>query len=369
MNIPFLSLSRLGGSERENVLQAISAVLDRGIFILGPELEQFELDFARFCGAQHCIGVGNGLDALTLTLRARGIGPGDEVIVPSQTFFATWLAVSLVGAVPVEVDVESETALIDCARIERAITSRTRAIIPVHLYGQPANMEEITDIAAKKGLFVLEDSAQAHGARYKGLRVGALGHAAAFSFYPTKNLGALGDGGAVTTNDHTLAAKIRSLRNYGSSQKYHHDVIGVNSRLDEVQAALLRQRLTRLDESNAGRQAAALHYRQRLKHVTGVKCLQQREDRNHVFHLFVVLVPQRDKVLARLRARNIEAAVHYPVIPGDQRAYGLDPQRGSCRKGRELASTSLSLPLFPGITHEEQDAVVSALVEASETHQ
>ncbi|MFT0891831.1 DegT/DnrJ/EryC1/StrS family aminotransferase [Pseudochelatococcus sp. G4_1912] len=226
MQVPFVDLTGYLQDDRAAVLEAISGVLDRQHLIMGPELVAFEKEFAEYCGARHCIGVGNGLEALSLTLRALGIGPGDEVIVPSQTFVATWLGVSHVGATPVSVDVDLGTALLDPARIEARITPRTRAIIPVHLYGQPADMAPIMAIAEKHGLFVLEDSAQAHGARYQGQRAGTLGHAAGFSFYPTKNLGAYGDGGAIVTNDDALAERLRRLRNYGSPEKYVHTEVG-----------------------------------------------------------------------------------------------------------------------------------------------
>ena len=260
MQVPFLDLGRLHQSIRAPLDAAYHRVMDSGWFIMGPELEAFEAEFAQYCEVKHCIGVGNGLEALHLLLRAYGIGPGDEVIVPSNTFIATWLAVTQCGATPVPVEPDVNTHNIDPALIAAAITPRTRAIMPVHLYGQPADMDPINEIAAKHGLIVIEDAAQAQGARYKGRRTGSLGHAAGTSFYPGKNLGALGDGGAVLTSDDAIADKVRQLRNYGSKIKYQHDLAGYNSRLDEMQAAFLRVKLTVLDDWNALRSEIADQY-------------------------------------------------------------------------------------------------------------
>jgi dTDP-4-amino-4,6-dideoxygalactose transaminase len=257
VKVPFLDLKSINGERREALLEALARVVDSGRYILGAETEAFEREFADYCGVKHCVGVGNGLDALELMLRAYGVGPGDEVIVPANTFIATWLAVTGVGATPVPVDPAQSTFNVDPQRVERAVSARTRAIIAVHLYGYPAPMNELREIAQRRGVRLLEDAAQAHGARYHGRRAGALGDAAGFSFYPAKNLGALGDAGAVTTDDDVLAAALRKLRNYGSGEKYVHEVAGVNSRLDEIQAAILRVKLRGLDADNARRAVAA----------------------------------------------------------------------------------------------------------------
>lgn len=362
MKVPFVDLSGYLQDDRAAVLEAINGVLDRQHLIMGPELSAFEKEFADYCGARHCIGVGNGLEALSLALRARGIGPGDEVIVPSQTFVATWLGVSHVGATPVSVDIELDTALLDPAKIEARITSRTRAIIPVHLYGQPVDMAPIMAIAEKHDLFVLEDAAQAHGARYNGKRAGALGHAAGFSFYPTKNLGAYGDGGAIVTNDDGLASQLRSLRNYGSPEKYVHTEIGYNSRLDEMQAAVLRVHLRSLNARNQQRREAAAYYTQALADVPGLSLPVVRDDAEHVYHLYVVRHEKRDVILRELQRLGIGAAVHYPIAPGDQKAYMMGAvinEPGN--NGAISANTCLSLPLWPGISHAQQDIVIGAL--------
>ncbi|WP_200869468.1 DegT/DnrJ/EryC1/StrS family aminotransferase [Brucella rhizosphaerae] len=284
--------------------------------------------------------------------------------MPSQTFVATWLAVSHVGATPVEVDVEADTVLINVDKIEEAITSKTRAIIPVHLYGQPADMDRVLDIAKRHDLHVIEDAAQAHGALYKGARVGTLGKLAAFSFYPTKNLGAAGDGGAIVTQDAELASKLKILRNYGSEKKYYHQELGFNSRLDELQAAYLRIKLRRLDDENMRRQKAAQYYIDHLKDVSSVTLLKNRAEREHVYHLFVIMVKDRDHVLEKMRALGIGAAVHYPVTPGDQTVYGLGHDRITCVAGRRAAEEGLSLPIWPDITPEQQDLVIDALFQA-----
>ncbi|MCU0830688.1 MAG: DegT/DnrJ/EryC1/StrS family aminotransferase [Rhizobiaceae bacterium] len=361
MKVPFVDFKASVIGDKAAMLAAIERSLDGGSIILGAELAAFESEFAAWCGASHCVGVGNGLDAISFVLRAWGIGPGDEVIVPSQTFVATWLAVSHVGATPVEVDVEPDTVLLDAALIEAAITPRTRAIIPVHLFGQTVDMDSVVAVARRHGLKVIEDAAQAHGALYKGRRAGTLADAAAFSFYPTKNLGALGDAGAITTDDAELAAKLRMLRNYGSTVKYHHDVAGYNSRLDDVQAAVLRVKLRALDEANADRRAAAARYDRMLAGFAPVGGLVTRPDCAHVFHLYVVMVDDRDGVLQRMKARGVDAAIHYPVAPGDQKAYGMAAGRVSAIHGRAAAARALSLPFWPQITQEQQVAVVDAL--------
>lgn len=364
MNVPFVDFNAALLTMREDMLVACDNVVAGGNLILGAELSAFEREFADYCGAAHCVGVANGLEAISFSLRALGVGPGDEVIVPSQTFVATWLAVSHVGATPVEVDVDAATVLIDCDKIEAAITSRTRAIVPVHLFGQSADMGKIMEIAARHGLYVVEDAAQAHGARYKGARVGAFGDLAAFSFYPTKNLGAAGDGGAIVTQSADLAAKLKRLRNYGSEKKYYHQELGFNSRLDELQAAYLRIKLRRLDDENMRRQKAAKYYADHFKDVASVTLLSVGAECEHVYHLFVVMVHDRDAVVEKMRAREIAVTVHYPIPPGDQLAYSFDRHRDTCVVGRHAAANGLSLPIWPGITTAQQDAVIQALLEA-----
>lgn len=318
---------------------------------MGPELEAFETEFAQYCEVKHCIGVGNGLDALHLLLRAYGIGPGDEVIVPSNTFIATWLAVSQCGATPVPVEPDVNTHNIDPALIAAVITSRTRAVMPVHLYGQPADMDPINEIAAKHGLIVIEDAAQAQGARYKGRRVGSLGHAAGTSFYPGKNLGALGDGGAVLTNDDAIAEKVKQLRNYGSKVKYQHDIAGYNSRLDEMQAAFLRVKLTALDQWNIRRREVAGQY-SKLLADTRVGLPFVPEYAEPVWHLYVVRGKQRDALKIHLEKQGVSTVIHYPVPPHRQGCYrelGIN----NLPVAELLANEVLSLPMSPMLTEED----------------
>jgi dTDP-4-amino-4,6-dideoxygalactose transaminase len=359
--IPFLDLGAGHAEAREELDAAWQRVLASDRLILGPEVEAFEAEFAAYCGAAHCVGVGNGLDALTLILRGLGIGAGDEVIVPSNTYIATWLAVTHAGATPVPVEPDSETFNLDPARVESALTSRTRAILPVHLYGQPADMEPIAAIAGRHGLAVVEDAAQAHGARYRGRRVGTLGTAAGFSFYPTKNLGAFGDAGAVVTDDAGFAARVRRLRNYGSRQKYVNEVAGVNSRLDELQAALLRVKLPRLDGWNRQRQAAADRYRALLADVDiGLPPVPRWAD--PVWHLFVVRSTVRERLRAALATMAVETMVHYPIPPHRQAAYAaLGLAEGSLPVAERLHREVLSLPLWPQISEAQQVRVADAL--------
>jgi dTDP-4-amino-4,6-dideoxygalactose transaminase len=332
-----------------------------GWYILGPEVEQFEQAFAHYCGAKHCVGVGNGLDAIELSLLACGVQPGDEVIVPSNTFIATWLAVSRAGARPVPVEPIAATCNIDPARIEQAITARTRAIVPVHLYGQPADMDPIMEIARRRNLVVIEDAAQAHGARYRGRRAGALGHAAAFSFYPAKNLGALGDGGAITTNDAQVAGKLRRLRNYGSETKYVHEMKGVNSRLDAIQAAILGVKLPHLDAWNERRRAIARRFLTELAETDLVLPTVPRWA-EPVWHLFVVRSPSRDRLHSHLKALGIETLVHYPVPPHLQGAYAeLGRAAGAYPIAETLHQSVLSLPIGPHLSESEVSALIKAV--------
>jgi dTDP-4-amino-4,6-dideoxygalactose transaminase len=361
MSIDFLNLGRANAPFLDEIQDAVARVLASGWYLLGDETAAFEQEFASYCGVRHCIGVGNGLDALHLVLRARGIGDGDEVIVPSNTFIATWLAVSQTGARVVPVEPDERTYNMDPERVEAAITPRTRAIIPVHLFGQPAAMEAISAIASRHGLFVLEDAAQAHGARHNGHRTGSLGDAAAFSFYPGKNLGAMGDGGAITTNDDELAGKIRRLRNYGSSVKYRHEVIGINSRLDEIQAAILRVKLRALDSENAKRAAVARAYSEALSGLP-LQLPVVEPGAMPVWHLYVVRTDHRDALQARLKRRGVETLVHYPIACHQQRAYaGIEwPALPIAEK---LQHQILSLPMAPYLTSEEIQMVATGISE------
>ncbi|MEO8155398.1 MAG: DegT/DnrJ/EryC1/StrS family aminotransferase [Rhizobacter sp.] len=364
--IPFLDLKSIQLSQREELVAAFTRVLDSGWYILGQEVARFEEEYAAHCDAKHCVGVANGLDALVLVLRAMGIGPGDEVIVPSNTYIATWLAVSHVGATPVPVEPDARTFNIDPARIAAAITPHTKAILPVHLYGQPADMEPILAMARLHGLRVLEDGAQAHGARYQGQRLGAHGDAVAWSFYPGKNLGALGDGGAVTTNDAALAERIRVLRNYGSKVKYHNEVIGYNSRLDELQAALLRAKLPQLDRSNQRRAAIAQRY---LAAFKGLDLLLPHVPTfaEPVWHLFVVRHKRRDALAKRLAEAGVATMIHYPVAPHLQPAYAeMGWGVGAFPISEAMHAEVLSLPIGPTQSDEQTEQVIHAVKGAVE---
>jgi dTDP-3-amino-3,4,6-trideoxy-alpha-D-glucose transaminase len=361
-DIPFVDLGP-GHAEIEAELSAaLSRTLASGRYLLGPELERFEDEFAAYCGTRHCVGVGSGLSAIELTLRAAGIGSGDEVIVPAYTFIATWLAVSGTGARPVPVDVRDSTYNVDASLIAAAITPQTAAIVPVHLRGEPADMDAIADLAAAHGLLVVEDAAQAHGARHRGRRVGSLGDAAAFSFYPSKNLGALGDGGAVTTDDPELAERVRLLRNYGMKTKYEVELAGVNSRLAEIQAAVLSVKLGRLDAWNQARGEVAEVYRAALE--GGSVSLPQVEPwADPVWHLFAVNHPGRDECAQALAARGIQTMVHYPVLPHLSAAYREHGwPLGSLPVAERLSGSTLSLPMFPGLGQERARAVAAALL-------
>jgi dTDP-4-amino-4,6-dideoxygalactose transaminase len=363
VNIPFLDLKAQHDELRPALRAAFERVLDSEWYVLGTEVVAFEAEFARYCGAQHCVGVGNGLDALDLILQAYGISAGDEVIVPANTFIATWLAVSRVGAAIVPVEPDPHTYNIDPARIEQAVTSKTRAIIAVHLYGQPAAMGEINAIAARHGLKVIEDAAQAHGAVYKGRKAGVLGDAAAFSFYPGKNLGALGDAGAIVTDDAELAERIRLLRNYGSSKKYVHEHKGVNSRLDELQAAFLRAKLQKLDEWNVRRQHVADAYLATLSD-SAVIVPYVPDHVAPVWHQFVLRHPRRDKLREHLASRGIETMIHYPVPPHLQQAYrDLKISSTSLPISGQLADEIISLPMYPQLEAAAVAFCISAIQE------
>ena len=361
--VPFLDLRASYLELKSEIDDAVSRVLDSGWYVLGPEVEAFEKEFATYCQTNHSIGVANGLDALTLALRAMDVGPGDEVIVPSNTYIATWLAVSQCGATPVPVEPDNRTYNIDPASIGAAITSRTKVILPVHLYGQPADLDPILAIARKHGLRVLEDSAQAHGALYKGQRIGGHGDAVAWSFYPGKNLGAIGDGGAVTTNDPILAERIRMLRNYGSNIKYVNEVKGFNSRLDPIQAAILRVKLKYLDAWNDRRRDIAQHYQDTLL-GSSLVLPHVPEWADPVWHLFVVRHPQRDKLAARLNDMGIGTLIHYPIPPHKQAAYAeLNFPLNSFPKAAKMAEEVLSLPIGPHLEIRLATQVLEAIKE------
>jgi dTDP-4-amino-4,6-dideoxygalactose transaminase len=362
--IPFLDLKSINLRHRQQMHAALDRVLDSGWVLLGKELSGFEASFAAYCGVRHCIGVGNGLDALHLVLRAWDIGPGDEVIVPSNTYIATWLAVTHTGAIPVPVEPDPGTFNLDPRKIEAAITPRTRAIIAVHLYGQTCDMTPIMELSERFGLKVLEDAAQAHGAAYRGRRAGSLGHAAGFSFYPGKNLGALGDAGGVTTDDDALADRIRTLRNYGSRQKYVNAVVGFNSRLDEFQAAVLSAKLVTLDEDNARRTAIANRYLSLLSDVPELTLPVVLPACRSAWHLFVVRHPERDRIAAAMAENGIGTLVHYPIAPHLQQAYaGHGPSNASLPVAERLQDEVLSLPIGPTLRLSEAERVADCLLE------
>lgn len=361
MKVPFLDLRAAYLELKPEIDAAIARVLDSGYYILGPEVEAFEEEWARYCEAKHAIGVANGLDALHLALLAMGVGPGDEVIVPSNTYIATWLAVSQCGATPVPVEPIEATYNIDPARIEEAITPRTKVILPVHLYGQPADLDPIISIARKHDLRVLEDAAQAHGARYKGRRIGAHSDAVAWSFYPGKNLGALGDGGAVTTNDPEIAERIQVLRNYGSRVKYVNEVKGFNSRLDPIQAAVLRVKLAYLDEWNNRRNKIAISYLDNIKSNSLI--LPQVIDKSEpVWHVFVIRSKNREEIQEMLIKKNIGHIIHYPIPPHMQDCYKNSGYKSnSFPLAKILASEVISLPIGPQLTNESINIVIDAI--------
>jgi dTDP-4-amino-4,6-dideoxygalactose transaminase len=363
VQIPFLDLRAPYLELQNEIDDNIGHVLGSGSFILGKAVDAFEQDFARYIGVKHCIGVGSGLDALHLSLRALGAGPGDEVLVPSNTYIATWLAISEVGATPVPIEPDSITYNMDPGLVEAKITPRTKGIMPVHLYGQPADMDPLLEIARRHGLWVLEDAAQAHGARYKGVHVGGLGDVAGWSFYPGKNLGAFGDGGAITTNNDHLADQIRVLRNYGSRIKYFNEMKGFNSRLDSLQAAVLQVKLKYLDEWNARRRAIADLYTSSLR-GTGLKLPGWPSWAEHVFHLFVVRCQNRDDLQNYLKARGIGSLIHYPVPPHLQNAYSeLGFAEGSMPLTEAIHREVLSLPMGPHLRLQHAQMVIEAVRE------
>jgi dTDP-4-amino-4,6-dideoxygalactose transaminase len=364
VRVPFLDLQPAYLELKAEIDDAVRRVLHSGWYILGSEVQAFEGEFATYCQAEHAVGVANGLDALHLTLRAMDVGPGDEVIVPSNTYIATWLAVSHAGATPVPVEPVEETYNLDALRIEAAITRRTKVILPVHLYGQPADLDPILEIGHRRGLRVLEDAAQAHGARYKGRRIGSHGDAVAWSFYPGKNLGALGDAGAVTTNDPEIADRIRVLRNYGSREKYVNEVRGYNSRLDPLQAAILRVKLRHLEEWNTRRKAIAVQY---LEGLAGTELALSKVPSwaDPVWHLFVVRHPRRDTLQRRLAEAGIGTLIHYPIPPHKQRAYaGAGFKADAFPLASRIADEVLSLPMGAHLNAGEVAAAIAAVLAA-----
>jgi len=361
MHIPFADFEPMHREIEAEILDKFREVYGKNWFIKGEEVKKFEEEFAAFCNVKHCVGCGNGLDALYLILRGYDIGAGDEVIVPSNTFIATSLAVTYAGAMPVFVEPDISTYTIDVNLIEKAITKKTKAIMAVHLYGQSADMDAINFIAKKYNLKVIEDAAQAHGALYKGKKTGSLGDAAGFSFYPGKNLGALGDAGAVVTNDTQLAEKIRTIGNYGSSKKYHNEYKGVNSRLDEMQAAFLRIKLKKLEEWNEARRKVAKRYNTEINNPSVVLPSESPYSR-HVWHVFAIRTPVRDEMKEYLAEKGIETLIHYPIPIHMQQAYrDLNLPKGSFPLAEKISGEVLSLPMWYGMSDSEIDYVIQAV--------
>lgn len=366
IKVPFVDLAAAHEEIAPELDAAVARVVASGRYLLGPELERFESEFAAYCGTEHCVGVASGLSAIELALRAAGIGPGDEVVVPAYTFIATWLAVSRTGALPVPADVLGSTYNLDPEAVRAAIGPRTAAIVPVHLRGEPADMEAIGALAGDHGLLVVEDAAQAHGATCRGRRVGGLGTAGAFSFYPSKNLGALGDGGAITTDDRELAEKARLLRNYGAKAKYDVELEGTNSRLAEVQAAALRVKLPRLDAWNGARARLAARYRAAFGGEERISMPAAEPGTESVWHLFVVNLAEREACARALLEQGVETGVHYPVPPHLSRVYaGAGWGPGSFPVAERLAATTLSLPMYPQLDAADCDLVAEAILKAS----
>ena len=362
MNVPFATFKPMHNEIREELNSAYEIVLDKSNFIQGTECKKFEEEFAKYCEVKYCVGVATGLDALMLILKAMNIGESDEVIVPSNTYIATALAVSYTGAKPVFVEPEIETFNINVNKIEEKITSNTKAIIAVHLQGRTADMDAINAIAKKHNLKVIEDAAQAHGAKYKGKKAGSLCDAAGFSFYPGKNLGALGDGGCVTTNNKKLADKVRALGNYGSDYKYHHIYKGVNSRLDEIQAAFLRVKLPNLDRWNEDRRATAKKYFESIKNPLIKLPLKSTDEFEHIYHVFVIRCDKRDELEKYLSDNGIGTVKHYPIPMHEQECYkDLGIKHGELPIAEEISRTVLSIPMYYGMTDEEINYVIETI--------
>jgi len=362
MSIPFIDFKEQNLMIQGEVDLGFKKVFEKGDYILGEQAKVFEAAFAQYCEAKYAVGVNSGTDALHLALMALGIKEGDEVIVPTHTFIATALCVSFCRATPVFVDVEKDTYNIDPKSFEKAITKKTKAVIPVHIYGQPANMDEIVSIARKHGIKIVEDAAQAHGSRYKGKRVGSIGDVACFSFYPTKSLGACGDAGIIVTSDKDIYEKALMLRDYGRQGRYEHKIKGTNSRLDTLQAVILNAKLKHLDHWNQMRAQNAAHYDELLKSVKGVTTPLVKSDRTHVYQTYAVLVPNRDKVLEAMKAQGVGVLIHYPIGLHLQEAYAeLGYKKGDFPVAERVADEVLSLPMFPHMKREQVEVVVAAL--------
>lgn len=361
MKVPFVDFNAWGEEYSKRLQDTVSQVISEGAFIGGPHIGAFEKEFARYCGVDYCIGTGNGTDAIFIALRAFGIGPGDEVITAANSFIASAEAITMTGAKVVFADCSPDTGTINVSDLEKRLTPRTKAIIPVHLYGLPADMTPIVELAHSKGIRVIEDAAQAHGATYQGRTVGSLADIACFSFYPAKNLGAFGDGGCIVTNDSTLAAWMRMFANHGRTLKYDHEFEGTNSRLDTIQAAVLNEKLQYLDEWNESRRQAAKLYRHALTE-TNLPLFTEPEDRQSVYHLFVTRVPDRERVRAALSEAGIDTGIHYPVALPDLTAYKyLETSPDDFRVARSYAREVLSLPIYPGISSDQIEYVVYQL--------
>lgn len=363
MKVPFIDLSPVHAAIQQEMELAFREVFSSNRYILDDRVERFEKEFASFCGTKRAIGVNSGTDALTLSLRALQIGMGDEVILPSNAYIATVMAVSQVGAMPVFVEPNEFTFNIDSNQIGSAISPKTKAIIPIHLFGQACEMDQIMELAERSGLSVIEDNAQAHGAEYLGRKTGSWGHINATSFYPTKNVGALGDAGAITTNDEKLAERVRKLRNYGSIRKNEHELTGYNSRMDELQAAFLSVKLKHNGVWNSERQRIANEYHKQLEGIGDIILPNPATTASHVYHQFVIRTGQQNRLQQGLRQRGIETLVHYPTPPHQQKAYSfLGYRKGSFPIAEKLAATCLSLPIFPGISIEQLNAVISGII-------
>jgi dTDP-4-amino-4,6-dideoxygalactose transaminase len=368
MTVPFLDLNGQYRSIRTEVLEAVERVFDGAQFVLGEEVRCFEEEFAAHTGTAHAVGVNSGTSAIQLALLAAGVGPGDEVITVPFTFVASVAAVEYTGARPILVDVDENSYTLDPARLEAAITPRTKAILPVHLYGLSADMDPISEMAAGRGIAVIEDAAQAHGARYRGRRCGSMGDAAAFSFYPGKNLGAYGEGGAITTSDDAIARTARMLRDWGQDRKYHHVLRGFNARLEGIQGAVLRIKLRRLDDWTRARQQAAAYYDAGLRSLPGVVTPRSFPDREHVYHIYAICVADRSGLIAFLNERGIQTGIHYPFAVHELPAYGgLGYRRGDFPVSERLAEEVVSLPMFPELTTSQQDRVIAAVEQWART--
>ncbi|MHC4309795.1 MAG: DegT/DnrJ/EryC1/StrS family aminotransferase [Planctomycetota bacterium] len=361
IKVPFMDLKAQHSSIAHELNEAIHRVKERSWFVLGEELDAFEAEFASYCGVKNCVGVGSGSDALYIALKACGIGQGDEIITVSHTFIATAFAISWTGATPVFVDIDPSSYTLDHRQAERAITPRTKAILPVHIYGQCADMDPLLELAHKHNLWIIEDACQAHGATYKGSKAGSMGHMGCFSFYPSKNLGAWGDGGAVTSNDEKLARRVRSLRNYGQTKKYRYSNMGYNSRLDELQAAILRVKLRHLDDWNLARRRHAKRYTEELKDCL-VTCPHVSVAAEHVFHLYVIRSARREELRRHLEQERIDTLVHYPIPAHLQKVYkNLGYKKGDLPITETYSSEILSLPIYAGLEANQVEHVVRSL--------